>query len=292
MRPERFYEIIENPENITKDDLQEVELLVEEFPWFQAAQALLLKSHLMAGSFRFSQQLSRIAINTGDRQNLYQWLHIETKKILHVSNNPLSNLSDFSDNLQHVSSAELRMHENRALRKQELEKLLSDKGLLYFEFDYVPDKFELQQTITRKPEAVVGSQADLQTAIEKSGDELTDETKNWLAENIEKARRKVGRVSSEKTKNEDIIDKFISLTERKMNKSISDDKASEIQDYTKKSTEESSDFFTETMAKIYIKQGLYEKAIATYEKLSLKYPEKIIYFAGRISEIKELLNNQ
>jgi len=184
------------------------------------------------------------------------------------------------------------MHENRALRKQELEKLLSDKGLLYFEFDYVPDKFELQQTITRKPEAVVGSQADLQTAIEKSGDELTDETKNWLAENIEKARRKVGRVSSEKTKNEDIIDKFISLTERKMNKSISDDKASEIQDYTKKSTEESSDFFTETMAKIYIKQGLYEKAIATYEKLSLKYPEKIIYFAGRISEIKELLNNQ
>jgi hypothetical protein len=50
--------------------------------------------------------------------------------------------------------------------------------------------------------------------------------------------------------------------------------------------------FSETLAKIYINQGHYDKAILTYEKLCLKYPEKNIYFAGQIEKTKELIKNK
>ena len=46
-------------------------------------------------------------------------------------------------------------------------------------------------------------------------------------------------------------------------------------------------FVTETLAEIYLKQGLWDKAINAYEVLSLKYPEKSGFFADRIREIKK-----
>jgi hypothetical protein len=50
------------------------------------------------------------------------------------------------------------------------------------------------------------------------------------------------------------------------------------------------EFITETLAKIYIKQGLYGKAIDAFQRLKLKYPEKSIYFAKQIDEVTNLLN--
>jgi hypothetical protein len=58
----------------------------------------------------------------------------------------------------------------------------------------------------------------------------------------------------------------------------------------KKSVQESDDFVTETLARIYAKQGNFPKAIRTYQKLSLKYPEKSTYFAALIEELKRTPN--
>jgi hypothetical protein len=46
---------------------------------------------------------------------------------------------------------------------------------------------------------------------------------------------------------------------------------------------------TESLAKIYLEQGLRKNAILVYEKLSLKYPEKSTYFASQINRIKNEL---
>ena len=47
------------------------------------------------------------------------------------------------------------------------------------------------------------------------------------------------------------------------------------------------DFCTEALAKIYLEQGYPDEAVSIYSKLSLRYPEKSVYFAALIDEINK-----
>jgi len=59
-----------------------------------------------------------------------------------------------------------------------------------------------------------------------------------------------------------------------------------IKKNVKKSIEDNDDLTTETLAKIYIDQGHYERAIQAYKILCLKYPKKSGFFANQIKIIK------
>ena len=62
-----------------------------------------------------------------------------------------------------------------------------------------------------------------------------------------------------------------------------------VEEIAKKSNLLDNDLNTETMAVIFEKQQKFDKAIAVYEKLIVKYPEKSSIFASRIQELKNIL---
>ncbi len=51
------------------------------------------------------------------------------------------------------------------------------------------------------------------------------------------------------------------------------------------------EFFTETLAKIYIKQQKFDKAISIFKKLSIEHPEKSSIFADQIRFLEKLIKN-
>ena len=55
--------------------------------------------------------------------------------------------------------------------------------------------------------------------------------------------------------------------------------------------EDDDSCFTETLAKIYVKQQRYSKALEIIKKLSLKYPKKNAYFADQIRFLEKLIIN-
>ena len=87
----------------------------------------------------------------------------------------------------------------------------------------------------------------------------------------------------------DLIDKFI-----KEEPKIARPKAEFYSpvNMAKQSVADDITFVSETLAKIYVLQGNYAKAIQAYENLRLKYPEKRLYFASQIKNLRKLINQQ
>jgi len=88
----------------------------------------------------------------------------------------------------------------------------------------------------------------------------------------------------EEKKKEDVVERFIQ-TEPQINRG----KAIEYVagNMAKESLEEDLNLVTETMAKLYVKQGKLDKARKAYKKLIELYPEKSIYFATQLKNLNK-----
>jgi hypothetical protein len=86
-----------------------------------------------------------------------------------------------------------------------------------------------------------------------------------------------------------LIERFIA-TEPRISPSKTEFYSPAIQ--AKRSVEEDENLITETLARIYLEQGMLVKARAAYMKLSLLNPEKSSSFAALVEEIDKTLNTE
>jgi hypothetical protein len=116
-----------------------------------------------------------------------------------------------------------------------------------------------------------------------------DTTKEIMPETVSEDQDKITPEISDSRKmpQADLIDMFI-LANPKIGP-VREKSNLPAEDLSKPYVEEQGRFVTETLAKIYIKQGYYSKAIDIYEKLCLKFPEKSSYFASQIEKVQELI---
>jgi len=81
-----------------------------------------------------------------------------------------------------------------------------------------------------------------------------------------------------------LIDSFIANTQ----KIVPDKNSKNSIDLSEISWTSSNELMTETLAKVFVKQKKYAKALQAYQILGLKYPEKNSFFADQVKEIKRL----
>ncbi|MFB9078956.1 hypothetical protein ACFFLS_10345 [Flavobacterium procerum] len=134
---------------------------------------------------------------------------------------------------------------------------------------------------------VLNEKHSFQEWLQLSRTEPIDRTKDGIETTEDKGQEKI--VIEERQKKAEIIDKFI-----ENNPKISPIKSSGINIPVvalDSNSEDNSYLMTETLARVYLDQKKYTKAIQAYEILILKYPEKISFFADRIADIKILQQN-
>jgi hypothetical protein len=250
-----FLNMIEGSTPVDRRMLSEVYELINIFPYFHSAHLLLLKGLQDSNDVKFENQLRSSAIHIANRELLYHYLKNDTTTEIVQTEISLPQNEEVKVESQGDAADSqdiMLIHEN--------EKGSSDEILSLIEEDFIPAAGD-----------------DL---LELIGD---DE----LVEEITEAKPEVNDKNSRKQLQSALIDKFI-ITNPRIEPSREKTDLP-VEDLSKHSNEESGVFVTDTLARIYVHQGYYSKAIDIYEKLSLKFPEKSSYFATQIEKVKEYL---
>ena len=134
-------------------------------------------------------------------------------------------------------------------------------------------KVEEEVIITPKKELKIGKPLEFDETEEHSFSE-------WLS------LTKVQKINREETEEEtDLINNFI---KKSPTIKIEKNKFFSATETAKSSIIENDELVTETLARVYLEQEYFEKAIESYKKLSLKYPKKSSFFADQINLITNL----
>jgi hypothetical protein len=257
-------ELIEHPERLDRDTLYELRSMVALYPYFQSARLLMLQNLNLLHDPSFDEELRRAAIYITDRSMLFQMIeaaHYQLRKPQPAKPAQPAAAAPAGTTAAPAAKPQPKGG-NRTLT-------LIDSFL-----DSIPKEEEPQpKGPKRKP-----TPAD--AAIDYVAYLLESETENEQASEVPQL---IGQ---------DLIDTFINNDKKRIILNEEPEYKPELDEQGENGEEESNEgYFTETLARIYIKQGRYSKALEIIQRLSLQYPKKNAYFADQIRFLEKLIIN-
>ena len=166
---------------------------------------------------------------------------------------------------------------------QQAASMTYDRSLLY---QWIKNPIQRKKAKVEDPELEIKKQVLDKTSPETPKENSTPEEMNFLdwIRFIDKQKKNAQEKSMSIDKKIELFDSFLPKSSR-MDTRPKEDK---MVDLSSESWASSSELMTETLAKVFIKQKKYGKAIKAYEILCLKYPEKNGFFVNQIKEIKKI----
>ena len=245
---------------MNRETLYELRSLVALYPYFQTARLLLLQNLYLLHDASFDEELRSAAIYITDRKvifNLIEAAHYRLKK----TTGGKENTSDDNDITGKSRTISLIDNFLDSMPKEE--------------DDDVPHK--------RKPTPADAAIDYVSYLLESDGDN-------------QKASTKVPQLRVQ-----NLIDTFLNDNqgrivlsedyEPQQPENIEEEPLSIVETVLQEESEQEESYFTEALARIYIKQGHFQKAFDIIDRLSEQHPEKNVYFNDQKRFLKKLIIN-
>ncbi|SFN63407.1 hypothetical protein [Salegentibacter flavus] len=281
MEKQEFIKILEQPASITEAQTRALESILAEAPYFQTARALRLKGLKDHNALSYNSALRRTAAYTTDRSVLFDFItsaefnQNKIAKQIKEQEEDLKNIVVYE--AQEVfGKRSIAIDEAIKMKKTESERVM-DPGLFQ---ETSPKKEDEEENETSAEEQLgIGDPLEFNSSESHSFSE-------WLKLTSAEPVRETEKPSEEITRKFELIDEFISKSPK-----IKPGKTPKKSNLAERSITSPEALMTETLAKVYLEQKNYIKAIQAYKILILKNPEKSGFFADQIRAIEKLQEN-
>ncbi len=275
-----------------KSHKEELETFLQHYPYLATLHAFKAKLEQIESSLDYQEHIKKAAVYAPKRDILYNYVikpNVEQAIAKQEDENESHATTGQNESATELSNSADKDEKNAEI-KQQLEKEILNHAI---SASILSESNDLEKDQKLEKEKQEQEPAEEQTPLEI--DHKMD-LLSWLHSTEKNSGKKT--VKKGTTPKIDLIDSFIEQGNEKIHlpKEQEDIRISinrptseffSPENMAKMSLAENEDFVTETLAKIYAKQGNIKKAIFAYEKLSLKFPEKSNYFARLIQELKQ-----
>ena len=298
MIQQRLYEWIRHPEYLNKDSLFELRGLLARYPYFQTVRLLYLKNLFLLQDSSFKEELRKSALYIADLSVLFYYIEGERLVIKqHPSEKSVSGDNSSSDrtldlidrflsDLSEEPAMELPLPSEvsvdyTSILLQEPDEVSGEPVMLKGQelIDSFIEKSKDVSVVTSKSENSSLQEPEI-CSEDKEKDAGLEEVKLPEPDSLENHP-----VEEELSTGETAEPDLLEVVKPESVSSVSQEEPEKVDDDLDES------YFTETLAKIYVKQQRYDKALEIIKKLNLKYSKKNAYFADQIRFLEKLIIN-